>query len=99
MQIDKAGSNDECGRIDLARRRRTAGIGGRNQCGNFAVFDGDIGAEARGAGAVDDGAVSNDEVIFHSGDYIRELGVEAQTRDLAKFTNLAGSCHLGGWGG
>jgi len=61
MWIDKAGRNDEVGSIDDAVRA----LAYFADFGNTVTSNGDIGAKARGASAIYDRAVFDQEVISH----------------------------------
>ena len=67
VQVDKAGRDDQAARVDFARRTGPGRIAGRDQSGDFARGDRDVGGESRRAAAVDNRAVSDDQIVFHSG--------------------------------
>jgi hypothetical protein len=67
VQVDKAGRDDQAARVDFARRSRSSCIAGRDQGGDFARGDRNVGGESRRAAAVDNRAVPDDQVVFHSG--------------------------------
>ncbi len=59
VDVDEAGRDEEAARVDLILAGRCDLADG----GDDAVVDGDIALEGRRAGAIDNGAVADDEVV------------------------------------
>ncbi len=61
VRVDKTGRDDAIGRIDDLRRA----VADPADFGDFSVFNGDIGLAARRSGAIDHGAVLDQQVVGH----------------------------------
>ena len=66
MKIDKSRRDDQAGCVDHARGRGLRAFGGLDYRGDATVLHRYISAPARSAGAVDNRAVANQQIIFHT---------------------------------
>ncbi len=73
MDVDEARGDEAVGRVDLATADGTqTAIGGVDDLDDAVTDDAHVGDARRGARAVDDGAVPDDDVVVHAASY--ELG-------------------------
>ncbi len=77
MRIDEAGGDDQAPAVDSFG----GAVGHAADLGNLAICDRQVGGKARGAGAVDDRAVFNNDVVGHD--------LASLARDWRKLTSLA----------
>src|SRR5262245_29949757 len=62
MDVDEAGRDQQAGGVDLLAAG--TGLAALDELGDHAIGDGDVGAKRLGAAAVDDRAVTEDEIRF-----------------------------------
>ena len=96
MEVDEPGRDVPAVGVDRAPRR--AGVAGLGDRGDAVAVDRDVGPPARRAGAVDDGAVGDDEIVGHGqvpasvghdrGDGVDRVVVEHVVREVPALATL-----------
>jgi hypothetical protein len=82
VHVDEAGRDDQAGGVDRSRGRRIGDqVGAVTDPGDPRAADRDVGAVARFAGAVDDGAAGQDQIGWARGGGHGVLQVGAGRRE------------------